>query len=353
MKAILADLVVVGGGPVGLATALHADRAGLSTVVVEPRPQPVDKACGEGLMPSALHELAGLGVDPPGRPFRGIRYVDERAGAQAVALFRGDPGRGVRRTTLHAALSDRIAGATVTSLATRVVDVGWDRHRAGVVTADGHRVEADFVVAADGLHSPVRRMLALSADRRAPSQRPSRYGLRRHFRVEPWSPYVDVHWADGVEAYVTPVCDDVVGVALLTDRRCGWEALLQRFPRLRERLVDAEPVDRVLGAGPLRQPVSHRSRGKVLLAGDAAGYVDALTGEGLAVGLVSARLAVESLVEGSVGSYDRRWRAATRRSRWLTELTVSVASVPWARQRLVVGAARFPRAFSAAVHALE
>ncbi|HKI41473.1 MAG TPA: FAD-dependent oxidoreductase, partial [Mycobacterium sp.] len=72
-----ADLLVVGGGPGGLATALHARSLGLSVIVVEPREGPIDKACGEGLMPGGLAELTSLGVDPAGMPFHGIAYVSE------------------------------------------------------------------------------------------------------------------------------------------------------------------------------------------------------------------------------------------------------------------------------------
>jgi flavin-dependent dehydrogenase len=96
-----ADLLVVGGGPGGLATALHARTLGLSVIVAEPRATPIDKACGEGLMPGGLAELASLGIDPPGLPLRGIAYLREHR--RAEALFRGSPGRGVRCTTLHSA----------------------------------------------------------------------------------------------------------------------------------------------------------------------------------------------------------------------------------------------------------
>ena len=105
------DLVIAGGGPVGLATALYAARAGLDVEVREPRPGPVDKACGEGLMPGAVADLAALGVDPPGHRLAGIRYLG--GGRTADAPFRHGDGRGVRRTTLHRALTDAVADAGV------------------------------------------------------------------------------------------------------------------------------------------------------------------------------------------------------------------------------------------------
>ena len=99
------DVLIAGGGPAGLATAIRCAQAGLEVTVAEPRAGPIDKACGEGLMPAAVAGLDAIGVDPGGRPLRGIRYLDERH--QADGLFRGGPGLGVRRTELHAALGLR------------------------------------------------------------------------------------------------------------------------------------------------------------------------------------------------------------------------------------------------------
>ena len=178
------DLLIAGGGPGGLATALHARAPGLSVIVAEPRDSPIDKACGEGLMPGGLAELTSLGVDPAGMPFHGIAYVSEHRRAQA--RFRAGPGRGVRRTTLHAALAARAKEQDTDWIRTRVTSVEQDAHG---VTAAG--VRARWLVAADGLHSPVRRAVGITAT----AGTPRRYGVRWHYRVPPWSDFVEVHWS--------------------------------------------------------------------------------------------------------------------------------------------------------------
>ena len=156
------------------------------------------------------------------------------------------------------------------------------------VLVDGE--PASYLVAADGLHSPIRRRLGLDL----PPGRHRRFGLRSHVATAPWTSYVEVHWARGSEAYVTPVGDDLVGVAILTDDSRPFAELLAEHPLLVQRLAGV-PTQRVRGAGPLRQRSRRRTEGRVLLVGDAAGYVDALTGEGIALGLAQARAAVEAI----------------------------------------------------------
>ena len=336
------DLLVVGGGPVGLAAALAARARGLEVAVAEPRTAPVDKACGEGLMPSALARLARLGIDPPGRPFVGIRYVAERH--EAYAPFRAGPGRGVRRTTLHATLTDAARAAGAVLLPVRVDGIGQD---AEGVDAGGLR--ARWVLAADGLHSDVRRSLGLEQPRAARGPAP-RYGLRRHFAVAPWTDAVEVHWSLRGEAYVTPVADDLVGVAVLGPAGLQFAEALAGFPRLAERLAGAQPVTRLRGAGPLRQRTATVRRGRVLLIGDAAGYVDALTGEGLAVGVASAEAAVLAVATDRPESYERAWRQLSRRYRLFTGALLACSRPSLNRRCLVPVAARVPRAFGAAVN---
>lgn len=345
------DLLVIGGGPVGLGTALYAARRGLTVEVLEPRRGPLDKACGEGLMPGGLAALADLGVHPDGHPFDGIRYLSRHG--SAVADFTHGPGLGVRRTELHGRLAAAAtaAGVTVHPLSAtdlRQDDTGVDvttRHPGGEV---GPRFRASHVVAADGLHSWTRRHLGL--DR--PSGGPGRYGLRQHFAISPWSRHVDVLWAADAEAYVTPVSDDLVGVAVLSSRRRPFAEQLGQFPPLAERLAGAEVASAVQGAGPLRQRSRHRVAGRVLLVGDAGGYVDALTGEGISLGLAQARAAVAAVAAGRPGDYERGWLAATWRCSLLTHGLLQATRPKLTRRALVPLAARAPWVFSAAVNEL-
>jgi flavin-dependent dehydrogenase len=337
------DLLIAGGGPAGLATALHAARAGLDAVVAEPRPAPVDKACGEGLMPTAVRGLTALGLDLPGHPIIGIRYI--QGPRQAQAAFRRGPGLGVRRTALHGALHRAVVDAGVPVLPLRVADVRQD---ATGVTVPGTGLRARWLAAADGLHSPVRRALGLDVRTGAAP----RYGLRRHYAVPPWSSCVEVHWGPHGEAYVTPLGPALVGVALLTARREPFDAQLTGFPELAARLPRESAVSSVRGAGPLRQRASTRFHGRVLLVGDAAGYIDALTGEGVSLALTGAEALVANLRRGTPSRYEADWRRATRRHRILTELLVRARQRPALAAHVAPTAARLPRVFSAAVNAL-
>jgi flavin-dependent dehydrogenase len=154
----------------------------------------------------------------------------------------------------------------------------------------GGAVAARWVLGCDGLHSTVRRLAGLGAGSDG-----RRYAVRRHAAVAPWSSRVEVHWGPSVEAYVTPVGPGEVGVAVQGPRGSGLAEALAELPALRDRLAGADWTTAPRGAGPLRQRVRARTSGRVLLAGDAAGYVDALTGEGLRVGMASARAAVQAV----------------------------------------------------------
>jgi flavin-dependent dehydrogenase len=335
------DVIVVGGGPAGLAVALGCARAGMDVVVCEKRPGVIDKACGEGLMPGAVRALAALGIDPPGHPIEGITY--RQGDTSAHAPFRRGPGRGVRRTALHDALRTEVDRLGVPVLTTAVTHV----------TQDGDHVQAGslvarYLVAADGLHSAVRDLAGLSV---AAGGAP-RWGLRRHYALTPGTDAVEVTWSARSEAYVTPVAADTIGVAILSSVRGGFTDQLGAFPELAERLAGARPVSSVRGAGPFRQRVSSRVAGRVLLVGDAAGYVDALTGEGLALALTTAAALVRCLLADRPAAYDHAWRRLSRRSRWLTETLLWARGHPALARRIVPAAVHAPWLFTAAVDQL-
>ncbi|MBJ7341251.1 NAD(P)/FAD-dependent oxidoreductase [Mycolicibacterium sp.] len=334
------DLLVAGGGPAGLATALYGAKAGLDVVVVERRHGTIDKACGEGMMPHTLAHLAHLGVPVEGRPLRGISYLD---GSRRVdATFRSGTGLGVRRTVLHAALHDAADAAGV-----RFVhgDVGTVAQDAESVRAG--ELRARYLAAADGLHSPLRRSLGLER----PSAGPRRWGIRRHVQIAPWTDSVEVHWAPGAEAYVTPVADDCVGIAILSSTRGGFDRHLDEFPALRAR-VDGHAHGSDRAAGPLRQKASSRTAERVMLVGDAAGYIDALTGEGMGLAFGGAKLLVGCVVADRPGDYDAQWRRETRRYRMLTAALVKAGVHARVRARIVPAATALPAVFATAVNQL-
>jgi flavin-dependent dehydrogenase len=334
---------------VGLFAALLGATSGFAVRVVEPLEPPIDKACGEGLMPGGLAALRSVGVDPPGRDFTGIRYVTADGGASAEARFSAGPGRGVRRTALHAALHSAAVDGGVEIVPDRVVGVDDNGDGVTVRLGSGDSVGGAFLLAADGLHSTVRGLVGVAA--RSPGR--PRFGLRQHFDARPWSDLVEVYWSSASEAYVTPVGDGAVGVAFLGARRGQSVAeQLAQFPALSERLDGSAPVDRPRGAGPLRQTVARRVQGRTLLIGDAAGYVDALTGEGLSVGFASAKAATASVLAGRPADYETAWRHASRRYRWLTRSMLEVATRQPTRRVVVPIASAWPRLFRAAVDSL-
>lgn len=358
------DVAVVGGGPAGLAVALEAALRGFSVAVFERRRGPVDKACGEGLMPSGLAALGRLGVlvhldRPDVAAFESITYVQED-GRSVVGRLPPPGGLGVRRTALVSAMTRRAREVGVTLHE----GCGVYAHRVGAagveLATDAGAVRARLLVAADGLHSPLRKAAGLL---RA-STGPRRFGLRRHVAMAPWAPSVEVHFADGVEAYVTPAGERRVGIAFLwEDGRVApvdFGAMLERFPRLQRRIDGAAWDSEPRGAGPLRQGVSACVRDRLVLVGDAAGYVDAITGEGLSLAFDGAATLGACLpsalardaTAAALAPYARGHARAFERYARLASLLVWTAARPTLRRfvidRLVTRASLFEWALARA-----
>jgi flavin-dependent dehydrogenase len=311
---------------------------GAEVEVFEARRPPLDKPCGEGILPDGWARLLALGVEPAGHPLGGIRY---RAPALVVdAPFPAGPGRGVRRLELHHQLLIRACALGVGmhwgSRAQRATPQGE------LETKNGTR-RFDLIAAADGLRSPLRRQLGLER----PGRSLERFGARAHFRLAPEDDRVEVWWSERTEAYVTPLAADTVGVALLSDvRPLHFDALLQTFPELARRLAGSRRLGPVLGTGPLEQRVRGRVAGRVALIGDAAGYLDAITGEGLSLGLHQVELLIAALDRGDLGWYERRVAAVAKRADLAAKLWLATAKRPALRRRALASLALHPGTFA-------
>ena len=335
------DVAIVGGGPIGLVASIEARLAGLTVVVIEQREGVIDKACGEGLMPGALPMLDRLGVDPDGMPIMGITYSQ---GARSVShRFAGEPGRGVRRTTLHAALSGRADELGVVRVTAKVDSLEQ--------TADEVRVagmSARYLLACDGLHSTVARLVGLALP--AP-KRSRRYGIRQHYAMEPWGDTVEIHYGRRAEIYVTPIAANEVGVAMLGAQHTDFDQAIADIPELAARLEGVPLLSSRRGAGPFRQRTRARTAGRVLLVGDASGYVDAITGEGLRLGFAQALAAVSCIVANDPRRYENEWTRITRDFRVTTTALVRFATSPL-RRGIVPLSAALPGRFGAVVESL-
>jgi flavin-dependent dehydrogenase len=223
------------------------------------------------------------------------------------------------------------------------------RHAGGLrLETTAGPLEASLLVAADGLHSRLRQGAGLAG--RAARRR--RFGMRRHYRIRPWTDAVEVHLAPGKEAFLTPVGPELVGLAVLWERGgkplgtgpgVDFAALLASFPQVAERLAGAAVDGKPRGAGPLDQRVVSPVADRIALVGDAAGYLDAITGEGLSLAFESAAalaaIAPRALTSGAsraaLRPYARAHARHYRRYALVARVVLSVARRPRLRRKLV------------------
>ncbi len=339
-----AEIVVVGAGPAGCATALGLAARGHEVLVVDREPLGRDKVCGEGLMPHGVAALRRLGVGLPeaGRPFVGIGY--HAGGHSAYGRFPGGRrGLGVRRLELDhhlaaaAAAHPRIEVRSGVRVRGAVVAPGDVR----IASEDGE-LRGRALVAADGLRSGLRAALGLER----PTTAPLRFGVRGHLEVERVPDHVEVFASPMGELYVTPVGSSTINVAVL----CGKEQtrrlrgapdasfldLVGAWPEASELMAGAVPVSRVGTTGPLRRATADVVADSTVLVGDAAGFVDAVTGEGMSVTLLSAEIASEvlsrALRRGRLAAPDLR-PYASRRAALARDLYRMTEVVVWGLRR--------------------
>jgi flavin-dependent dehydrogenase len=320
------DVLIVGGGPAGLSAAIAVRQQGLRALVADVAKPPIDKACGEGLMPDSLAALAGLGVTLEAVEtceFRGIRFVGRNESVEA--FFPNGVGRGIRRTLLHEAL---IARATEAG-----AQLAWETRaqaRLDEITLNGERVRYKWLIGADGHDSRIRKFARLEAG----TAHGQRVGLRRHFRVKPWTEFVEIYWGDDCQAYVTPIAKDQVCVALIgRERPQSFESGMAQFPKLVEHLSGAPMHTSVKGALTVSRRLPTVTSGRVALIGEASGSADAITGEGLAMCFRQALALGRALATEDLSIYQREHRSITTLPQFMGRAMLLMDKSRWIRTR--------------------
>jgi len=299
-------------------------------------------------MPEGVEALRTLGVTIPkgeSYPFRGIRFVSE--GMQAEAQFPRGTALGIRRTHLHQIMMDHAAACGV--------HLRWQAPVSGIhpegALVGGELVGARWVVGADGTGSRVRGWAKLDPQRVAHAKRNQRFGFRRHYRVAPWTDFVELYWGSRCQVYVTPVNREEVGVAVISSNpklRLGMriDDALGEFPGLCARLKDAELASSERGAITVTRRLRRVYRGRTVLVGDASGGVDAITGEGLCLAFREAVLLGDCLASGDLAHYQKGHHALLRRPTRMAGLMLFMAKHSHLRRRTMQVFQSSPRAFA-------
>ena len=358
---MVADVLIVGASIAGAATAIHLSRLGHSVELIDKASFPRRKPCGEGLFSPGVAELEALGILPSLLPWTqvlsGLRLSFRGHTVDAPIGDVNRPVLGVERRILDGALVEATheSGVSTRLGVTALGLVENDRQYAGVETDQGP-LAARVIVAADGAQSRLRRQAGIDL-----ATRRGRYGISGHFEVpEPPAPRVEVHIRAGYEVYVTPVGGRLVSIAVLLGRERSRSLGGNLTGAYREMTEESEAlpagsvlVDAPMAAGPFPAQARRAWRSNLVLAGDAAGFFDGVTGDGMSLALVSARMCAGAVHEflttgdsASFAAYARKRRALVRNPRLLGTLVLSLAVHPRIGARVASNLARRPETFA-------
>lgn len=349
------EVLIIGGGPAGLAASIALRQQSIDCIVVEARSPGIDKACGEGLLPDSRATLAALGVhllDSDGYSFDGVRFTNSIETVDAH--FPNGAGIGVRRPRLHSLLTERAREAGATLLFNSRVHLPEDEH--STHTADGYQtatinnepIRFRYLIGADGQASSVRRWAGLDNTKKSSL----RYAFRSHYGVAPWSEFVEIHWGSNGQIYITPVAPDCVCIIYITrDTRCDRANVLADFPEVAARLANTEIASQQRGAVTATRKLRRVATDSVALIGDASGSADAITGEGLGISFRQALALADAIASGSLHPYNRAHQQIGRVPHVMGALLLTLDRWPRIQVRALRTLAQKPVVFRDLLHA--
>jgi flavin-dependent dehydrogenase len=333
------EVVIIGGGPAGLAAALALTQKGARCTVVDHAKPPVDKACGEGLMPDSRHALARLGVsitEEGNGVFTGIRFNRGRFAIEAG--FPHGKGVGVRRALLHSKLIEHAQQAGVKLM--------WNSRvkllDGGKISINNESTDYKWLIGADGLNSAVRKWARLDLDEKVCH----RFGARRHYRVNLWTDRMEIYWSDFGQMYITPVGPTEICVVFLSrNLDVRFEQAMSHFPELVQRLAGAVPIDSLKGAVTATRQLKTVARDRIALLGDASGSVDAITGEGLALSFRQSIALADAIECGDLSSYCRKQKQFAVLPTRMANLMLLLDRYPNLQEKALAALSRTPETF--------
>lgn len=372
----MVDVVIIGGGPAGLSAAIALAEARVSVVVIEKQSFPIDKPCGEGIMPEGVGHLERLGVKKfldqnHISPFVGVCLVSQQ-GYRAHTKFRTGNGLGCRRIALSSALHARVSELKNITLCSETKAMGIKKTKRWMeVITDQGSIKSRLIVGADGLRSSVRDWAGFMLKQEQDNKN-LRFGMRRHFAVAPFANHVEVHFRPGLEAYITPCGPKQTNVTLLwnkahfqkTSIKPSFDGMLSQFRELAQHFSHAQHLSEERATGPLFQRCREPINDGIVLLGDSSGYLDAITGEGISISLAEsialAPVVARALAEqrgpvsrSSLIPYARAHRAIIRPYYRNTSLMLWLARNPVLMNTMIrLGAAK-PQTFSLTVEGMR
>ncbi len=351
------QVVIIGGGPAGLFSALKLSQNGHQVTVIEKSIWPVEKLCGEGIMPRGreiLEENGLVDVIDHGKRnfFRGIAYISKKHHIK-VRFRDGRAGVAIERKVFANMLFQQVSRQENIRLLPNhhfkkyhkekelfYIDVKDD------VTGEEIKLGPfDILIGADGRLSKVRKQAELDADFKLPYKR---IGVRSYYKISPWTDLVEVWWGDGLEAYVTPIAKDKVSVIFgwdTNEKSYHRDSLLEHIPGLASKLKDVELDGKSMVLGNLAHRAQAAYKDNLFLVGDSFTFLDGITGEGITLALTASKLLVAAIESGEYQQYNKKMMALSANYIRFTSFLIRIMGNKISRYLVLATFNRFPFIF--------